>query len=138
LSAWNFNDPQTINEAFDTFSTYEFPGQIPDGYNTFDMLAAAWHQYLPGTGFDNPYPEAMSWGVSILGGTLTYYDVTAQIMDGDRHIAVCFEASNSNPEFDVDQVFDIALPAAPEPHIYLLVGSMLVLAYMLGRKTAKA
>jgi hypothetical protein len=73
------------------------------------------------------------------------FNVTNNINDGMTHYAVSisnYADPNSPPPSDsfFDIFYDIAVgtPVVPEPHIYVLIGSMLALAYVLGRKRVQA
>jgi len=78
-----------------------------------------------------------------------FYEINV-VDSGYKHIAASFRSywdgipsaplGTSDSFFDV--FFDIAIPmeqgpSVPEPQVYLLIGSMLALAYVLGRKKAK-
>jgi hypothetical protein len=111
-------DILTVTDAF-TQVGYEFssPTIPPDFYDLYFTLSAS--------------------GTS----SLSFFNVSTPIDDGDQHICVLYYY-NVYPNY-VDIVLDLAFPAGsvifptPEPHVYVLIGSMLALAYVLGRKKAK-
>jgi len=90
----------------------------PPNWDVFDMNFA----------YDASFPYAKP--ITDLG--FRHYAVTLQVAMGYN--------GSRNP---CDLVFDIAIPveipppSVPEPHVYVLIGSLLVLAYVVGRKKAK-
>jgi len=116
--------------------------------NPYRLDIAGWLNYkigyLTGTSFDT------LWGWDNVDQRVkdatdfSFYDVTQDIMnmggnqDGYRHIAVSLMSHAGTTEANFfDVFFDLAIPPVPEPHVYVLIGSMLALAYVLGRKKAK-
>jgi hypothetical protein len=117
-----------VNSAFDT-EVYTFAA------NSYDLILNNTIIYGSNLVLGVEYPSDEMY--------INVYNVTNYINDGMTHYAVSISnySSTTTPPSgysDFNIFYDIAIAPLPEPHIYVLIGSMLALAYVLGRKRVQA